>query len=244
MLKETKRRISVYCDDAINVQKYVKKASVDLIYLDPPFGTGDKQELYNYRYDDLLTGNEYISFLQVRLEKIVKCMSREGLICIHLDRRYSFEATALMTNKLGFNLSGDLIWAYRRWSSSKKSLQETHDHILVFSKNSHHNIGRQILGVPIVAPSSHERVGYPTQKPVHLLVRLIQIIRTQTKVECVLDPFMGSGTTLMAARLLKIACIGIDVSPSAVSLVEERIFNEPHLQHVLRRVMSRMVEVV
>ncbi len=77
--------------------------------------------------------------------------------------------------------------------------------------------------IPYLNPKAKERVGYPTQKPILLLERIISIA---TDVgDTVLDPFCGSGTTLVAAKLLKRNSIGIDLSEDAISLTKERLNN-------------------
>ena len=70
--------------------------------------------------------------------------------------------------------------------------------------------------IPFLNPKAKERTGYPTQKPVLLLERIIEI--STSAGDLVLDPFCGSGTTLVAASLLGRRCIGIDSSKEAVSL--------------------------
>jgi len=78
-----------------------------------------------------------------------------------------------------------------------------------------------VWNIPFLNPKAKERVGYPTQKPILLLERIIEIA---TDVgDCVLDPFCGSGTTLVAATLLGRAYIGIDISSDAVRLSEARL---------------------
>lgn len=72
-------------------------------------------------------------------------------------------------------------------------------------------------------PKAKERVGYPTQKPLLLLERIVQI--TTEKSDLVLDPFCGSGTTCVAAKLLERNFIGIDKSKEAVDLSLTRLDN-------------------
>lgn len=75
--------------------------------------------------------------------------------------------------------------------------------------------------IPFLNPKAKERTGYPTQKPVLLLERIIEI---STDVgDLVLDPFCGSGTTLVAANLLGRNSIGIDISEEAVALAKNRL---------------------
>jgi site-specific DNA-methyltransferase (adenine-specific) len=75
--------------------------------------------------------------------------------------------------------------------------------------------------IPYLNPKASERTGYPTQKPLHLLERIIKI--ASDPGDLVLDPFCGSGTTVVAAGLLGRDCIGIDASQDAVSLTESRL---------------------
>lgn len=77
--------------------------------------------------------------------------------------------------------------------------------------------------IPYLNPKANERVGYPTQKPIILLERIIQL--TTEKEDVVLDPFCGSGTTLVAATLLNRKYIGIDISQDAIELTKKRLAN-------------------
>ncbi len=70
-------------------------------------------------------------------------------------------------------------------------------------------------------PQSSERIGYPTQKPISLLERIIQASSDEGDV--VLDPFCGCGTTIHASEKLKRKWVGIDVSIHAIHVIEERI---------------------
>ncbi len=80
-----------------------------------------------------------------------------------------------------------------------------------------------VWNIPFLNPKAKERAGYPTQKPILLLEKIIEISTDETDV--VLDPFCGSGTTLVAAKLLNRAFIGIDISVEAVELTNQRLAN-------------------
>lgn len=75
--------------------------------------------------------------------------------------------------------------------------------------------------IGIVAPMAKERTGYPTQKPMALLERLIAA--TTNPGDLVVDPYMGSGTTLEAALKLGRRAIGIDSSEVAVNVARQRL---------------------
>ncbi len=75
--------------------------------------------------------------------------------------------------------------------------------------------------IPYLNPKAQERVGYPTQKPILLLERIIQLVTDEG--DLVIDPFCGSGTTVVAALLLNRSWIAIDSSPEAVELTKARL---------------------
>lgn len=78
-----------------------------------------------------------------------------------------------------------------------------------------------VWDIPYLNPKARERTGYPTQKPLVLLERIIEL--TTNPGDIVLDPFCGSGTTLVAALLLGRGAIGVDRSPEAVELTRKRL---------------------
>ena len=107
--------------------------------------------------------------------------------------------------------------------------------------------GRAILGkekcgvplsnvweIPYLNPKASERTGYPTQKPVLLLEKIIEI--ATDKGDIVLDPMCGSGTSLVAAALLERHWIGIDSEPKAIELAKARL-DKP------QKTLSRLLEV-
>ncbi len=77
--------------------------------------------------------------------------------------------------------------------------------------------------IPYLNPKAKERVGYPTQKPILLLERIIEIASNEG--DTILDPFCGSGTTLVAGKLNNRNVIGIDISQDAIELTKSRLNN-------------------
>lgn len=77
--------------------------------------------------------------------------------------------------------------------------------------------------IPFLNPKAKERVGFPTQKPFLLMKRIIEIATDEGNT--VLDPFCGSGSTLVASQLLSRNSIGIDIDPDAIELTERRLAN-------------------
>lgn len=102
------------------------------------------------------------------------------------------------------------------------------------SKNEKGVAENDVWQIPFIAPSSKERVGYPTQKPLKLLERIISA--SSNKDDVVFDPFCGCATTCVAADRLHRNWIGIDISFKAVELVIERIKKDQGLfQKIVHR---------
>ena len=80
------------------------------------------------------------------------------------------------------------------------------------------------LDISPIQSQSKERLGYPTQKPVALLERIVQT--SSNKGDVVLDPFCGCGTALVASQKLNRKWIGIDISPTACKLMQKRLKKE------------------
>jgi len=75
--------------------------------------------------------------------------------------------------------------------------------------------------IPSIGAHARERLGFPTQKPITLLERIIKSSSNENDI--VLDPFCGCGTTIMAAHKLKRKWIGIDITHLAISLIKTRL---------------------
>lgn len=75
--------------------------------------------------------------------------------------------------------------------------------------------------IPMIQGNARERLGYPTQKPETLLERIIKA--SSNKSNLILDPFCGCGTAMAVAQRLGRRWIGIDISPTAISLIEKRL---------------------
>ena len=84
-----------------------------------------------------------------------------------------------------------------------------------------------VWDIPIINPLSKERLGYPTQKPLVLLERILNA--SSNPGDVVLDAFCGCGTALVAAQKLKRKWIGIDISPTACRVMAQRLWDDFHL---------------
>ena len=264
--------------DCLEVLRDTPAESVGLVYLDPPFFSQSdhalkSKALTEYSFADTWTSiDEYIDFLGERLKEIHRVMQRDSTVFVHCDRKASHRIRVLLDQIFGYErFVSEIIWTYRRWSTSKKSLLGSHQTIFMYAKSAHYKFNEilqdysettnldQILqrrernqhgksvystdlqgnavlhgpkkgvplsdtwNIPFLNPKARERCGYPTQKPLLLLERILML--SSNEGDLILDPFCGSGTTLVAAKLLNRNYLGIDSSIEAVDLSRKRIDN-------------------
>ncbi len=269
--------MSVLHGDCLTVLPTIGDESVQLVYLDPPFFTQKDHSLRTrdnsavYSFEDRWSSlDEYLSFLREVLTECKRILKESGSIFLHCDKTASHHLRILLDQVFGSDyFQSEIIWAYRRWTNSRKGLLNAHQTIYFYTKtddfkfntvytdyspttnidqilqsrvrnefgkavyqrdeNGSIVFGREKKGVPLsdvwnipfLNPKAKERAGYPTQKPILLLERIISI--STDKSDTVLDPFCGSGTTMVAAKLLERDYTGIDISADAVELSEKRL---------------------
>lgn len=202
-------------------------------------------------YDDEF--KDYWSFLEPRLEEAWRILNETGTLYLHLDYRESHYAKVLLDALFGRDcFLNEIIWAYDYGGKAKSRWPSKHDTILVYVKNpdkyyfNNETVDREPYMAPglvtpekvakgklptdvwwhtIVSPTGKEKTGYPTQKPLGILRRIIQA--SSKEGDTVLDFFAGSGTTGHAASLLNRNFILIDQNPEAIQVMKERFSSLP-----------------
>lgn len=154
--------------------------------------------------------------------------AKKGLLPAHQNIFYYTKS-----NNFTFNLfydeysestNVDQILQRRRRDEDGKAVYETDANGNVIPNGGKKGVPlRDVWDIPYLNPKAKERTGYPTQKPLLLLERIIKI--SSDEGDTVLDPFCGSGTTLVAAVSMKRRAIGIDISDDALSITLNRLNN-------------------
>ncbi len=154
--------------------------------------------------------------------------SKKGLLNAHQTIFFYSKGNKFKFNKIFTDYSVttniDQILQDRVKNSIGKTTYKTDENGQVVSTNEKLGVPlSDVWEIPFLNPKAKERVGYPTQKPILLLERILEI--STDEGDTVLDPFCGSGTTLVAAMLNKRKYIGIDVNEEALKLAENRLSN-------------------
>lgn len=186
----------------------------------------------------------YLLFMFERLIELNRCMRDTGSIYLHCDPKISVHLRIVMNIIFGEKCYlNNIVWCYGLGGSSKRYWSRKHDDILWYCKNERNYYFQPILIpatsnkmkgqnkkatdywlIPAINNKANERCGYPTQKPIALLERII--LSSSREGELVLDPFCGSGTTMLVADNLNRRWIGIDNNPQAIRIAKERIQNQ------------------
>lgn len=226
--------------DCLDVLCGFPAEAIDLAYLDPPFNTGRTLRTNHVKYADSWPDiHAYLSFMRPRIEAIARALKPRGSILLHCDWRTCHHFRLMLEELMGpEHFVNHLIWRYGLGGSSSRRFARKHDDILFYAKGgnyyfeppmvpatSHRMKGMRkkasdVIDVPAINNMAMERVGYPTQKPLALLQMLIEACCPVEGI--VLDPFCGSGTTLLAARQAGRHFIGIDSNPDAVRIAQSR----------------------
>ena len=234
----------IFCKSSENMSE-LPSNSVHLVVTSPPYNVGKE-------YDKDLDLNEYREFLKRVFREVKRVLVPGGRLCINianLGRKPYLPLHAYVIQDmldLGFLMRGEIIWnkagggspstAWGSWLSAKNpTLRDQHEYILVFSKDTftrQNPFGRKstisreefleftksVWTFPAV---SAKEIGHPAPFPVELPYRLIQLYTFEGEV--VLDPFMGSGQTAIAAIKSKRFYVGYEIVPEYVELAQKRI---------------------
>ena len=219
--------------------------SVHLMVTSPPYNVGKD-------YDEDLTLPEYLAFLGRVWAETYRVLVPGGRACINvanLGRKpyiplHTFIARDMI--ELGFLMRGEIIWdkgasasastAWGSWqSATNPTLRDVHEYILIFSKGSYRRgrpedrkdtitkeqfleFTKSIWNFPA---ESARKIGHPAPFPLELPYRLIQLYTFENEV--VLDPFMGSGQTALAALKSSRHFVGYELNSEYQNLAKKRI---------------------
>ena len=237
----------LYCKSSESMDE-IPDNSIHLMITSPPYNVGKE-------YDNDLTLDEYLNLLTRVFSKTYDKLVTGGRACINIaniGRKPYIPLHAMIIEimlDLGYLMRGEIIWdksasaggscAWGSWmSASNPVLRDFHEYILVFSKESYSKNKKQekkdtiehdefiqwtksIWTFPAV---NAKKIGHPAPFPVELPHRLIKLYSYEGDV--VLDPFVGSGTTCLAAIQNNRKYIGYDIKKEYIELAEKRISNQ------------------
>lgn len=224
--------------------KEIPDNSVHLMITSPPYNVSKE-------YDEDLSLQQYLELLRNSFMETFRVLVNGGRACINvanLGRKPYIPLSDYISRimiELGFNMRGEIIWnkaasaspstAWGSWmSASNPTLRDIHEYILVFSKGDYsrkrdhkeNSISKADFmswtkSIWTMNAESAKRVGHPAPFPIELPYRLINLYSFRDDI--ILDPFMGSGTTAIAAAQSGRKYVGYEINPDYITLCEKRI---------------------
>jgi site-specific DNA-methyltransferase (adenine-specific) len=236
----------IHEDNLVALSKF-DSSKFHLVYIDPPFGTNKTQKSHKGSYDD--SHGDIIEYLRPRLLEILRVLRDDGSFFLHMDPREVHYAKVLLDSIFGRpNFKNEIIWSYDFGGRSKSRWSSKHDNILWYVKNPKNYTFNfsDMDRIPYMAPglcgpekaargktptsvwwstivptNGKERTGYPTQKPLKILERIVKI--HSNPGDELLDCFAGSGSFGEAALKHGRNATLVDSNQDAISVMESRL---------------------
>jgi len=193
--------------------------------------------------------DDFPKFIEPRLKEAHRLLTDDGVLVFHIDFREAHYCKVMLDSIFGrANFLNEIIWAYDYGARSKKKWPAKHDTILIYVKDPQNYVFNfeAMDRIPYMAPglvsaekaargktptdvwwhtivptNGAERTGYPTQKPLGILKRIISV--HSDPGDRVLDFFAGSGTTGEAAMELGRQCTLVDANPESLAVMASRL---------------------
>jgi len=245
-------KIKIINDDVLSTSEIIEK-SIDLIITSPPYNVDIKYSTHN----DRISYKDYLEFSEKWIARCFEWLKEDGRFCLNipLDKNKNGQQSVgadltTIAKKSGFKYHSTIVWnegnisrrtAWGSWKSASAPFVIAPVELIVIL---YKNIWKKTSGSKVsditrdefmnwtnglwtFQGESKKRTGHPAPFPIELPQRCMKLFSFVD--DLVLDPFLGSGTTLVAAALNSRKGIGIDVDLAYCKLAKKRLIKEAHI---------------
>lgn len=241
---------NVIIGDCLKELKKIPNESVDLVFADPPYNMSKKRGL-GWKYSkhitmqeqwDIFSKDDYFKFNKGWIKEALRVLKHGGSLWICGSFHNIYQVGFILQHIEDVKINNSIVWfkPNAQPNITCRMFTESTEHLIWASKNGNGkkwtfnyetmkkmNNGKQMRNVweiPLTPKKEKWAGEHPTQKPMELLRRVI--LSSTNEDDTVLDPFVGSGTTSIVAKILGRNSIGIEKEKKYLKIIEKRL-NEP-----------------
>lgn len=239
----------IYCADCVDILPQIDTGTVDLVITSPPYNCGIPYDTH----DDNMPWDQYLAWCKRWLIELYRVLKDDGRVCINVLVDMGIDSNAIRVSPMvefynimrdiGFNFAGFPMWtdsnrsrntAWGSWlSASAPYIYNPFEVVIIGYKKiwKKKNDGESTVAKQEFIKGCSGIWNLRTQKPIteanfSLDLPLLSINLLSYKGDLVLDPFVGSGTTCIAARNMNRNYIGIEISPKYCEIAHRRFYTE------------------
>ncbi len=223
----------IYCGDALELMKDIPSESIDLIVTDPPFAIDFKAKRNNYNrtQERVLEGyneipkEKYYDFTVNWMKEAYRILKKTGSMYV-FSGWTNLKDILNALDEVGFITINHLIWKYQFGVFTKRKYVTSHYHILFVVKDEKKYKFNKIEHYPedvwiINREYWTGKIKTPTKLPVELVKKIL--LFSSDEGDIVFDPFLGSGTVAVVAKMLGRHYLGFEIVPEYYEFAKERI---------------------
>ena len=233
--------------NALEELQKIPDESVDLVFADPPYNMSKKRGL-GWKYSkhitmqeewDMFSKDEYFQFNQQWIKECLRVLKHGGSLWICGSFHNIYQVGFILQHIEDVKINNSIVWfkPNAQPNITCRMFTESTEHLIWASKNGNGkkwkfnyelikklNEGKQmrnVWSIPLTPKSEKWAGQHPTQKPIELLRRVI--LACTNEGDTVLDPFLGSGTTSVVAKILGRNSIGIEKEKKYLNVIKKRV---------------------
>lgn len=239
--------------DALEELPKIPDESVDLVFADPPYNMSKKKGLgWKYSNHitmqeewDIFSKDDYLQFNQKWIKECLRILKHGGSLWVCGSFHNIYQVGFILQHLEGVKINNSIVWfkPNAQPNITCRMFTESTEHLIWASKNGngkkwkfnyeatknliHDDLNpkgkqtRNVWWIPLTPKSEKWAGGHPTQKPLELLRRVI--LSCTNEGDTVLDPFLGSGTTSVVAKMLNRNSIGIEKEKKYLNIIRKRL---------------------
>lgn len=239
--------------DCLEKLKEVEDNSIDLIFADPPYNMSKKNGLgWKFSKHvtmqeawDMFEKDEFFNFNVKWISECLRVLKHGGSLWVCGSFHNIYQLGSILRQYDEVKINNSIVWfkPNAQPNITCRFFTESTEHLIWASKNGNgrkwlfnYNVTkkyisdrlnpagkqtRNVWAIPLTPKAEKWAGEHPTQKPIELLRRII--ISTSKKGDTVLDPFLGSGTTSVVAKMLRRNSIGIEKDPKWLPIIKKRM---------------------